>query len=786
MFKNYIIIAFRTITKHKVSSLIAILGLALGIASSLILYVFIDYQLSYEDFLPNDSGIKRVISKREDIFHDVDYFGTISFNNYTAKRFKEKIPSIKDLAIYGGSDYLTLFINGELFNEFIVNVSDNFFDVLPFERISGNTELMQSEPNYIILEETFANKYFPNSNPIGQTITIQMEEVYNLTVTGIVRIPKNSHFTHGITAFISKNIITNIVEKQQGENMDSTTSKHRHSIYIKVDPNLDESILINELNTVLKEIPADKDYLKEEVLLEDFKDIHLFSKDHFSGVEKPINMIILLSILSITLLVSSVINCISILTAGSINRTKEVGVRIVMGSSKRDLVLQFLTESIILSFLALFIALITAELFLPSFSKLVFLELVFNFNYKMVLFIFLLTLLIGLITGLYPALYLSKLRVIETLKGKNLLKLGRSKKILVICQFFISTVILVCCLITNNELKRLGKINLGFNSENLIYVFPGLNFDLEPLNKIQNLKSELKDIEGIVNISYTTCFPNGGGPTEENIYKDDNEILYKELSVNVDSDYFKTIEIKPLEGEIKVGTIVVMESVRKYRDINVGDVISFGEDSYTVGAIIKDYYLNHVLSGDSPKFHIIKEDNFYFQIIRFNGKANLKEIKRTWNSSFPNKVVELQILNTKEWTDIEVVVTVKKVINLTMVITMFISILGLFGLILHSVQQKNKEIGIRKVLGANVLSVVRQFLGNLMKYVVIGVLLGIPTGSYIISFGLKEMGYPFVIQNLFQISILSGFIIIIVGSLLTFLLVLRSATSNPSNALRYE
>ncbi|MGL1893688.1 MAG: FtsX-like permease family protein [Spirochaetaceae bacterium] len=787
MFKNYIIIALRSISKQKTSSLIAILGLALGIASSLILYVYIDYQLSYDGFLPENSGIKRVLSRKVDIYQEVTYSGGRSVNNYTAKLFKEKIDFVKDVATYSGINYLTLLINGELYNEEVISLSDNFFNVIPFEVISGNRESMQSEQNYIVLDKEFAEKYYPKGDALGQNITIKMGQVYNLTITGVVDIPKNSHFKHEfITAFISENIIADLVYKELGENMFRADEPNRDIVYISVEQDYDSDTLIHELNNIIKEVPTDDRYLSEEIFLEDFEDIHLKSKALADDATNPRYILILLIILAFTLLVSSVINSVSILTASSINRTKEVGVRVVMGSSKKDLVFQFLTESVILTFISLLLALVIAELFLPAFSRLVFIDLTLDFSPIFIVYICLLTLIIGVITGLYPAFYLSNLKVVESLKGKSLLKLGKSKKVLVISQFFISSVILICCLVMNNELNLLGKLDVGFNSTNLIYAFPGLNFDVEPIDKIQNLKNEIKDIPGIVDVTYTTFFPYSGGPTEENIYKDDNEVLFQELSINVDSDYFNTIGIIPKEGVIKIGTVVVMESVKSYRDINVGDIIGFGENSYTVGAIIKDYFLNHALVGESPKFHIISEDNFYFQIIKFSGEPNLKEIKKVWNKNYPDKVTDLHVMSIEEENNLDIVVTLKKVMNLTMIITVFISGLGLIGLILHSVKQKNKEIGIRKVLGADVISVVKQFVGDLVKYVIIGVGFGIPFGAYLISFGLKEMGYPFKIHSLYQISILSGLVIILVGIILTFIMVFKSATSNPSNALRYE
>lgn len=793
MFKNYLLMTIRSVQRQKVSSLIAILGLALGISCSILLFIYIDYQFSYEDFMPKDSEVKRLVSRTLDNYSYESYNGYSSVNAYTAEVIKENASSIKDMAKLTWSGDMTLLIDNEFYNQDLVFVDNNFFDIIPFKVLSGNIKDFFYNPNAIVLDQYLAKKYFPEGDVIGKEIVLNHGNKDIYTVSAVVEIPDNTSLKlENNQAFLSINTIIKLIEAN-GEDYWSPTSNSSSAVFIVPVDNFDNGILINELNSVINYLPKDNESKIIEFQIEDFKDIHLFTKDISSfNFLRPVIVIVFLIIITVSILFISIVNCISILIAQSINRTKEVGVRVVMGSTKKDLIYQFLTESIILSFMSLIIGLVLSELLLPGFSSMVFTNLKINYSPVFILYLIVLTTVVGILSGLYPAFYLSSLKVVESLKGKSLLKLGKFRKLLVVSQFIFASITLICSLILNNEIKFIQNIDIGFNRDNIVHVYTGYDLDKEPYSKLLDLNKELKRIDGVEAITYSDATPFfGGGGSNVNEYSPDNGVTYyQEVYSYIDLDYLNVLGIKPIEGEIKYNTVVVMKSVLNYRNLKIGDIISLEGKDYRVGSFIDDYYLESPIYGTDfgAKFHIITDSGFYFQMIRFKDSINIEEVKNTWRKFYPNRSFEYRFMNSciEDSLNPEILKTLKMVLNLAMYISLFISALGLFGLVLHSIKQKNKEISIRKVLGADYFTIIKQFMSESLLLIFIGVLIGVPLGIILISNGLYSLDYPYVIHDTFKTSMISGLSITIIGTLFILLMVTKCALEKPSKALRYE
>lgn len=788
MFKNYIMIALRVLLKDKLTTFIAVLGLTLGLSAFILIYFYADNQLSYDKFLPEGSNVYRVVNKRVNEYKDIEYSGEQSLNLYNANLIKENGTGIKDVATKSGYNYLTLNINNETFNEQVHYVSDNFFKVIPVELLSGNRDTLQSEPNYIILSKVVADKHFPNGDALGKNIRLKGIGERNLKITGIVNVPKTSHLynTYADPCYVSEKLSAEMLFEEIQEDAYSDSSIYRGAVYLDIENGFTIEDITKNINEVLKEAPKDSRYISEELQLESFEEIYLNSKTR--DLRNPKYQLIFIVLLGFIILTVSVLNTISILTASSINRTKEVGVRVVMGSSKMELIVQFLSESIVITVIALILSLVAVELILPSFSSFLLLDFSFVFKPKFLLFIFLLTVLTGVVAGLYPAFYLSSLNAVDSLKGKKLLKLGRSKKIMVIIQFLISSIIVISTVVINREIQSLNNIDPGFNCGKIIYAFPGVSANLgaESNDKLMALNRDLKQLEGVEEITYTTFIPYSDSWVMPYSYTDENDISYLEEYVFVDDNYFNTLEIELKEGSIKKDGIIIMESVLQYRDLKVGDFVNYFGIDYPVVGIVDDYYLRIPIAGDSPKFHIISDSNFYFQIIKYSGIADLKSIEEVWNKYYPDISLDINIHTVELSNTTPVFDTVRSFMNLAMIITFILSFLGLFGLILHRVKLKNKEIGIRKVLGASVFTIIREFILETIRYESVGVLLGIPLGYFVIQKGLVVMGYPFPPKNVLFISVISGICLTTIGCFITLSLFYRSAKANPSKALRYE
>ncbi len=787
MFKNYLLLTLRNISRQKITSLIAILGLSLGITSALLLYSYIDYHFSFEDFMPVNSNVKRLVISRFINNDKRSYSGNWTISPYAANQLKENVSSIEEVIPFIEVGERLFHVDDTLNRESFYAVSSSFFDIIPLPLIEGDRDNLLLEPNSIVVDKRFAQKYFHGNSALGKGIIFHDDEDYNLTIIGVVDIPRNTHLHNDEpTVYISDKFYLQSINEYNNE----PGSDKRITVYFKPVSNYDSKVLANEICNFINIIPPTEEY-ERELYYENFEDIHLFSRVNGSDANNPLYIILFLGLLTVVILIISITNIVLILTAQSINRTREVGVRLVMGGKRKDLIIQFLTESIILSFISLIIALVLKELLQPTFSNLVQIDLKYSYTPIFITFTVLLTLFVGFLSGIFPAFYLSSLKSVESLKGNKLLKLGISKKILIIVQFLFTTIVLICALTINNELKFIQNIDIGFDSNNLISVFPGKwGFDVANYSKLVRLRDELIKIDGIEDVTYTSWVPMLGGSIGNNTYLfEDGVTSYQEYYTYVDKNYINTLGIDLLEGEVKENTIIAMKGMTDYRNLVIGDIVELNEENYRVGSIIDDYYLHSALNGHKNFFHIVSDNLFKYQIIKISKNVDLKKIKSIWKSIFPEfHKVEFNYLRNAVYDENfpQIVFTIIKIINITMIFTLFISILGLFGLTLQTVKQKTKEIGVRKVLGAGVFHIILQFLKDFVSLILIAVLIGIPTGLYIVKKGLITLGYGIPLHNMPRISIISAITIISIGILLVVSMVIKAALSNPSTALRYE
>lgn len=787
MLKNYILLTLRTLKRQKVTSFIAIMGLAIGIAGFLLLLLYIDYQKSFDDFIPEDS-VKRLISKRVDKELEVYYCGTDSISQYTTRLIKDNVPSIKEYTRYNVTLYCNLEVDNEVYHETISFVDSNFFNIIPFKVVKGDKNELLSDPYSIVLDRPIAEKLYPDGDALGKTVIYRTgTNDLTLRVTGVVEVPKKSHLNRDESqVFIPHKLSDDLFFNNSVEGQ----KDYWTGVYFTTESKTSSENLLDELKNLSTLVPYYNEYKSVDIYYEEFQDIYLHSKEYGSNPTNPYYMIVIIFLLTLALIIISIINTISILTAQSITRTKEVGVRLVMGSDKSDLKLQFLTESITISSISLILALVLAELLLPAFNNLVAIPLEINYNFSLILSLLLLTLFIGIISGLYPAFYLSSLRVVESLKGKNLLKLGKARKILVVIQFFISSILLICTLCFNNEVEYLKKMDVGFNRENIIQVYPGDNFNSEPKEKLATFRHRALKIDGVKKLSYTGYSPWLGGMLYYNKYTNDEIILpiYEDYFY-VDKNYLNLMEVEVISGDIKTDFgVIISESVNRYRKLEIGDSIKIDSKAYPLVAIINDYYLHYPTDRYKGIINIVGEEDLYFCLIKIIPGTDIKQIKDLWKSIFPHRGFDYGFVEEsieKGITD-DNIDTLIKLLNITTILTLFLTALGLFGLILHTIKQKTKDIGVRKVLGATTINIVLHFLRESITLIIIAVILGLPTGILITKRALIFVNYPFPVHNLLKLSTITISALLIFGTLFIGSMVIKAAMANPSKALRYE
>lgn len=785
MFKNYILLTLRTIGRQKFTSVIAILGLSIAIAGGILLYHYIDYQRSYDSFMSESSDVKRLITRRVDKDLSEYYNCWNSVSHHTAERIIESVPSIKEVTRLDSSNDLALIVEDDIFHEDVLFVDKNFFKMIPIKTIKGSSDL--NLPNSVVLDRKLADKLFPDGNPIGKDILLREYSDYLLKVTGVVEVPKNSHlFREESMVFLPYSLI----EKVYRPVLPDFDKKWNTTVYFSTEKDCSSEILLDELGNLKNVEPNIDDFKSVEFLYEDFKDIHLYSKDNIYNPLAPYNMIIILTSLTIILLSVSVINTISILIAQSTSRAREVGVRYVMGGERKDLIVQFLTEAILISLISLVVGLILAELLLPAYKNIVRSQIVIEYNLPHILIMLIAALLIGFISGLYPALYLSSLRIVESLKGKSLLKLGRLRKFLVILQFLLSSALLLTTLIFNNEVKFLKNIDVGFNRENLIYIFPGNEFWLEPVEARNLFKDRAKSIKGVESVSYSGYVPWSGGYYRVNkLTQESSDITYRDNFFYIDTDYIKTLGVEVIEGDLEGERgIILTEQAQKHQNLKVGDIVGKAPKKLRINAIVKDYKLEYPKKERRGIIHILDADEYYMIMIRITPELNIKELREVWESTFPNRGFEYGYISEeiqKELTDENAEILVK-LLNITTILALFFTFLGLFSIILQNIKSRTKEIGVRKVLGADFGNIVLNILKEFIFYISGAVALGIPISFYITNLTLNFLYYPYPIHNKIELTAFTVISIMSFGISVITLVVLKSALSNPARALRYE
>lgn len=768
MFKNFLIIGLRRLRANFLTSIIAIFSLSLGLASGMILYRYIDFQLSYDKFI-GEKSVKRVLSR--DLYKNYNEYVSLDvLYSREVEKVRSESSIIKEISSTTSMTEASFRIGDEMFFENIFFCEPSFFNITELGEFNGF-----DSSGKVIVDRIIAEKYFPNGN-FSKDITFTYGDGYPLDIVGVVDIPENSHlWNKDGRLFLHIDIFESMTRGNQ----------FKHLVYLESEPGTTNSEISYEIERIIKR-PLDSDLLEQEFIVEDFKDIHLFSQSYFLSDIRPLYLIAFLTVLTLGLLTVSIINCVSILTTQFVNRGREAGIRVVFGSFRGELAGLFISESLLITVFATIIAMALSELLLPLFSDLIGLNLYIEYSLLYLVFIAILIIATALIIGFYPSYYLSSLNCVDSLKGKRLIRLGKFKRITVISQFFFSTLLLIASMVINNEINHLERFETGLESENILYIYPGYELDNEPSSKLESLKDSLLRLEGVESVSYSTFYPFFGGPMEDVEYEGSHLI---DSLVKTDREYFKTFGVEIVEGSIVEGSVIAMESVLAERVLYIGDYISVDGVEYQISGIVNDYMTGTPLYENfKPRYHLVDRNSFYFQAIKTDRTVDLAKIKRIWQDTFPNRAIDIMFLDNEISANMtpDIVKTLKRVVNLSFYISIFISFLGLFGITLHSINEKSKEISIRKVLGGEKGSILVYFYKKSIKNIVIGIFLGVPMGLLAVSQGFAAMGYPFPIHDPLFIGLTSGLYLTIGSSVVVGVMLLNSLRKSPSEALRYE
>jgi putative ABC transport system permease protein len=802
LFRNYVKIALRNALKNRVFSFINLAGLAIGIACFLLIFLFLRFEYGYDRFHEKHQRIYRVIK-------ECGYPGGITLRADSgapmSPLLQENFPEFEN-AVRFGTWYESLIGYGsKVFSEPQFYFADAaVFDVFTFPLRLGDARSALHDPFSVVLSSRAAEKYFGDEDPIGKVITCRFSfrrEPLDLKVTGVLeKVPQNSHFIFDFLA--SFETLKNIVNQSYlTERWDSTTYN-----YVLLRENQTVEGLESRLQTFADTYIEKHGYTSMGLRLQPLKDIYFRSRGIGGGIWQRGNERATHGFLALALfvLLLACVNYMNLSTARSALRAKEVGLRKVVGAKRSSLILQFLSESLFFSFLSLLLALALVKLLLPLFRSLTQVDITFSLNDTVLgLILAALVLGVGLLSGYYPALVLSAFRPVRILKG--MFTRGSSdlfRKALVVFQFSITAVLIIGSVVVFRQLNFLKSKDMGFDKEHVL-VFPFQEISLH--EKYPVIKNELLREPNVLGVTAISTIPGVGSQNGIKLKTEDVDELDMGI-IYVDYDFVETLGIRvntgrPFDRELASDaqdSFLVNQTFLQQLDWDsaVGQELELfykrGEQVIPryrgrIIGMLQDFNFRELHVGIQPVIFKIEPDMFQYMLIKINGLHRddaIAAVREVFLSIAPNHPFEYSFLDSTIADAYRREQTFGTIINYAAGLAVLVACLGLFGLTSFAVQQRTKEIGIRKILGASVRKIVVLLTWDFLKLVLIANAIAWPVGYYIMFNWLKGFAYRTSVGIV--TLLLAGVLTVAVAMLTASFQATRAAVSNPADSLRYE
>lgn len=785
MFKNYFIITLRNIRKHTLHSIINIVGLSIGMAVCLLIFIWVQDEFGYDRFHVNKDDISQVYS--EMLYTGGDSQIVMSSYYPLAKVLKEECPEVREAVRYESASGLLLSHGEKQFTNDAVGLADPaFFDIFSFPFTQGNPGTALTENYSIVLSEKMAKKYFGNDDPIGKTITLLND--FDLQVTGVIQNPPTqSSFQFDCVIPYALKFAPNFKEPEHwGGNPLNT--------YILTHKDIDRAPLEQKI-TAIVEKHAQWETVKVTFHLHSLTKKHLYSP-HGGGL---IQTLLIFSAIALFVLLIACINFMNLSTAKATTRAKEVGVRKVIGARKIDLIRQFIGESLMISFITLVIAVILMAAFLPSFNELLGKQLSLRLLLTPVVALGLLgiALFTGALAGAYPALYLSAFQPGSILKG--LIRSGSKnslRKILVVVQFSLTIIMIISTVVLFRQMGFVMSTDLGFDRENLVVVqmsrqmqerFEPFRNDL--LNNPQ-IQGVTRSLQGPWNIGSTVSAVDWDGkPPDEPVSMHWDNVGY---------DYFTTFGMEIIEGRAfsrdystdQKEAFIVNEEAVKMMGIQspVGKRLSVFRNEGQIIGVVKNFLFQPLYHEVKPFVFMLRPVSGSLAFVRIrpeNISGTLDYTTNTMKKFDPNSQADLLFFNDVLTNYIYTTERqARKIAGYFTLLALLISSLGLFGLAAFMAERRTKEIGIRKVVGASVKDVVFMLSRDFTKWVLLSNIIAWPAAYFVMRKILDKYAYRTHIG--LEIFVLSGLAALLIALLTVSYQAIKAARANPANSLRYE
>ncbi len=800
MLRNYLKSAWRVLMKSKLFSAINIFGLSIGLACFILMFLLIQHELSFDKFNHEANNIYRITStplegkdKKELAVTPAPW----------APLMKKEYPEIKEYVRLLKDEKTVIGQPGEqhFYESGLLYADSTFFKIFSFTLERGDIRNALDRPNSVLLTKESARKYFGEADPIGKTLEVNsFGRSFNVEVTGIIsKPPENSHFSFQF-----------LVSLQSLGDLGEMWSFHMMQSYVLLNENASLKAIQNKVSGFSDRYIANNPQAdgKQDIRLQPLTSIHLHSKMTGElGSNGDIAYIYVFAGVALFILLIACFNFTNLSSARSFSRAKEVGLRKVVGAIRGQLMRQFLGETVVFASIALIIALLIAYLVLPAFNQLAGRQLELNILHNSILLPLLIGLVLftSLISGLYPAGILASFKPVEVLKGKLLKGSGgiSFRKILVTLQFIVSIVLMGCTLVLTKQLTFLQNKKIGFEKENVMVLTLPRNTDS---TKLQSFKSSLLNDPGVRSVAASSSVPGTNIPVNQ--VNDGDADLRKAISMQmlfIDNDFIRTMDMKLVAGrdfskdhptDRWAGFVLNEEAVRKggwkspseaigkpFQWVLPNAVIKAG----TIIGVVKDFNITPLKSTVMPLVMHILPQRFQYLYIRFNhAQAGniVNSVGKTFNEFYSTQSFEYSFL------DDTLASMYKNERKLSIIFSYFSSLaiviacLGIFGLSLYSIQQRMREIGIRKVLGSSIAGVTNLLMWEFIKPILLATIISIP----IIWVGMNQWLSNFAYRTPISwwIFLVSGMLVLSIALITIGFQAIKAATANPVKSLRTE
>jgi len=801
MLKNYLKTAFRNIRRHKGYAFINVAGLAVGMACCILIMLFVFDELSYDKFHENHDHIYRVTRK----WFNQDGVVNLHLGHVAppvAPLLENDFPEIENAVRILQQGRLLVGRDSEFFEEpHFFFAEEDVFKVFSFPLSAGDPETALQEPFMIVISRDMAAKYFGDENPVGKPLKIQVgPQKADMMVTGVMEnMPHNSHFhADFFGSFKTYEAVVGDEELQRW-------SSNNYATYLLMPENYDISRLESQLDPFIDRHMSEGMSEKTKLELQRLTDIHLHSHlDSEIEANSDITYVYIFSVIAVFVLLIACVNFMNLSTARSAGRAKEVGMRKVVGARKSQLIRQFLSESMLTAIVSLLLAVGLVFMVLPKFSQFIGKELSFNLmeNSQLLLLLLLLAVVVGFLAGLYPAFFLSGFKPVRVLRDK----IGSQKKglsfrvVLVLFQFSISIILIICVSVVTRQLDYMRTRNLGFDEEQVV-VLPSSE---SMLQNWDDFKTRLIRNPGILSVSAASRVPSGrlldsagarvlSGETSQ-------PITFRIAMLMVDYDYIPTFKIEMAAGRNfsrQMGTdpeqaFILNETAARRigwesPEQAIGRGFGYGRRKGQIIGVVKDFHFESLHQEISPIVMFLSESHLGQIALRISPQdipQTMGFLKKNWVEMRPNYPFSYYFVDENFDQQYRSEENLQQIFGTFTFLAVFIGCLGLFGLASYSAERRTKEIGIRKVLGASSYGLVFLLSREFTKWVLLANVIAWPVAYWVMSRWLQNFAYRTGIG--IGIFFLAGIVAWLIALLTVSYQAVRASLADPVKSLKYE